>query len=41
MPPLRGLYLNYAGYDCSAINALVKAQVLESFGKPLGVGSAQ
>lgn len=39
---LRGAYvgytLNYAGYDCLAINALVKAGVLEAFGKPLGVG---
>jgi RIO kinase 2 len=39
---MRGTYvgytLNYAGYDCLAINALVKANVLEAFGKPLGVG---
>jgi RIO kinase 2 len=39
---MRGTYvgytLNYAGYDCLAINALVKAGVLEAFGKPLGVG---
>jgi RIO kinase 2 len=39
---MRGAYtgytLNYAGYDCLAINALVKANVLEAFGKPLGVG---
>jgi RIO kinase 2 len=33
-----GYVLNYAGYDCLAINALVKANVLEAFGKPLGVG---
>jgi len=33
-----GYVLNYAGYDCLAINALVKADVLEAFGKPLGVG---
>jgi RIO kinase 2 len=33
-----GFTLNYAGYDCLAINALVKAGVLEAFGKPLGVG---
>jgi len=33
-----GYLLNYAGYDCLAINALVKANVLEAFGKPLGVG---
>lgn len=39
---MRGAYvgytLNYAGYDCLAINALVKTEVLEAFGKPLGVG---
>jgi RIO kinase 2 len=39
---IRGAYsgftLNYAGYDCLAINALVKANVLEAFGKSLGVG---
>ncbi len=39
---MRGAYvgytLNYAGYDCLAINALVKAGALEAFGKPLGVG---
>ncbi|MEM3459188.1 MAG: serine/threonine-protein kinase RIO2 [Candidatus Bathyarchaeia archaeon] len=33
-----GYTLNYAGYDCLAINAFVKANVLEAFGKPLGVG---
>ncbi len=33
-----GYTLNYAGYDCLAINAFVKAGVLEGFGKPLGVG---
>jgi RIO kinase 2 len=33
-----GYTLNYAGYDCLAINAFVKAGVLEAFGKPLGVG---
>lgn len=33
-----GYSLNYAGYDCLAINAFVKAEVLEAFGKPLGVG---
>lgn len=37
-----GHYIGYvlytAGYDCLAINALVKAGVLEAFGKPLGVG---
>jgi len=38
----RGAYTGYslttAGYDVLAINALVKANVLEAFGKPLGVG---
>ncbi|MGD0643899.1 MAG: RIO1 family regulatory kinase/ATPase [Candidatus Bathyarchaeia archaeon] len=38
----RGAYightLNYAGYDCLAINTLVKAGVIESFGQTLGVG---
>ncbi len=38
----KGLYtgyvLNTAGYDCLAINALVKANIIEAFGKPLGVG---
>ncbi len=34
-----GYTLNYSGYDCLAINALVKAGVLEAFGKPLGVGN--
>ncbi len=33
-----GYVLNTAGYDCLAINALVKASILEAFGKPLGVG---
>ena len=33
-----GYQLNMAGYDCLAVNALVKANVLEAFGKPLGVG---
>lgn len=33
-----GYTLNYAGYDCLAINGLVKANVLEAFGKSLGVG---
>jgi len=36
--PYRGYQLNMAGYDCLAINALVKANLLEAFGKPLGVG---
>src|SRR4030066_1869934 len=39
---MRGAYvgytLKYAGYDCLAINALVRSGVLEAFGKPLGVG---
>jgi len=33
-----GHKLNYAGYDSLAINALVKAGVIESFGQILGVG---
>ncbi|MBS7604732.1 MAG: serine/threonine-protein kinase RIO2 [Candidatus Bathyarchaeia archaeon] len=33
-----GYLLNTAGYDCLALNALVKAGVLSSLGKPLGVG---
>jgi len=36
--PYAGYTLNYTGYDCLAINALVKSGVLEAFGKPLGVG---
>jgi len=36
--PYTGYTLNVAGYDCLAMNALVKANVLEAFGKPLGVG---
>jgi RIO kinase 2 len=36
--PYTGYTLNYAGYDCLAINALVKANVLDAFGKSLGVG---
>lgn len=36
--PYTGYTLNYAGYDCLAINAFVKAEVLKAFGKPLGVG---
>jgi RIO kinase 2 len=38
----RGAYvghtLNYTGYDCLAINALVKAETIVSFGQSLGVG---
>jgi RIO kinase 2 len=33
-----GYTINYAAYDCLAINAFVKAGVLEAFGKSLGVG---
>ncbi len=33
-----GHTLNYAGYDCLAINTLVKAGVIDSFGQTLGVG---
>jgi RIO kinase 2 len=39
---MRGAYvghtLNYAGYDCLAINAFVKAGIVEAFGQALGVG---
>lgn len=38
----RGAYvghtLNYTGYDCLAINTLVKAAVIASFGQTIGVG---
>ena len=33
-----GYTLSYSGYDCLAINALVKAGVIDSFGQSLGVG---
>lgn len=33
-----GYALSTAGYDCLAMNALVKANVIEALGKPLGVG---
>jgi RIO kinase 2 len=33
-----GHTLNYAGYDCLAINAFVKAGIIEAFGQTLGVG---
>jgi len=33
-----GYVLSTAGYDCLAINALVKANVIEALGKSLGVG---
>ncbi len=36
--PYLGYSLNYAGYDCLAINAFLKAEIVEAFGKPLGVG---
>ncbi|MBS7660067.1 serine/threonine protein kinase, partial [Candidatus Bathyarchaeota archaeon] len=36
--PYLGYALNYAGYDCLAINTFIKAGILEAFGKPLGVG---
>jgi len=36
--PYIGYALSTAGYDCLAMNALVKANVIEAFGKPLGVG---
>lgn len=36
--PYVGYRLTAAGYDCLAINALVKANVLQAFGRPLGVG---
>lgn len=36
--PYLGYTLNYAGYDCLAINAFVKAGLVEAFGKPIGVG---
>jgi RIO kinase 2 len=33
-----GYTLNYAGYDCLAINAFVKAELIDAFGQTLGVG---
>lgn len=36
--PYIGFVLNMAGYDALAINALVKADVLQAFGKSLGIG---
>jgi RIO kinase 2 len=36
--PYLGYILNYTGYDCLALNALVKADVLNSLGMSLGVG---
>ena len=39
---MKGAYvghtLNYAGYDCLAINAFVKAGLIDAFGHSLGVG---
>lgn len=36
--PYVGYTLTPVGYDCLALNALVKSNVLAAFGKPLGVG---
>jgi RIO kinase 2 len=36
--PYKGHTLNYSGYDCLAINAFVKAGIIEAFGQILGVG---
>lgn len=36
--PYLGYVLNYTGYDCLALNALAKADMLNSFGRSLGVG---
>ena len=36
--PYTGYVLRMAGHDLLALHALVKADVLEAFGKPLGVG---
>ncbi len=33
-----GYILNHHGYDMLALNALVKGDILEAFGKPLGIG---
>jgi RIO kinase 2 len=33
-----GYTLNYTGYDCLAINALVKSEIITSFGQTIGVG---
>lgn len=42
IPPSRigydGYSLNYSGYDCLALHALVKAGTLDALGKPLGIG---
>ena len=36
--PFLGYTLNALGYDCLALNALVKGGYLEALGKPLGIG---
>ena len=36
--PYLGYILNYTGYDCLALNALAKMDILNSLGRPLGVG---
>jgi len=36
--PYAGYILNYTGYDCLALNALVKADMLDALGRSLGVG---
>jgi len=36
--PYVGYVLSTVGYDCLAMNTLVKANLIEAFGKPLGVG---
>ncbi len=36
--PYLGFILNYTGYDCLALNALAKADMLNSLGRSLGVG---
>jgi len=36
--PYVGYVLSTVGYDCLAMNSLVKADLIEAFGKPLGVG---
>jgi len=33
-----GYAVNYSGYDCLALNALVKSNILEAIGKALGIG---
>ena len=36
--PYHGYIMNYNGYDLLALNALVKAEVLEALGPPIGIG---